>query len=400
MENEVKCSFINFHGNFYQHDPGYMHPISKAAQQIQRAAVFFPLLPVRFLCRLGFFALRMFVLALILGFYDGCIFIGGESIFSLRELWLYRLAGKKLVFIFLGSDGRPLFLNGAVASKARGISPEECYKRSKQQKQRIRRIERFADVVVSHPTASQFLEKPFIPFLKIGMPCLPDSRTARTDCRKDSGLVRIVHAPTFPECKGTDLIRKLIAEMMEAGGSIEYIELVGKPNSMVLQELACCDFVIDEVYSDTCLAGLATEAAFFAKPSVVGSYADYQCMGLEEMDMKPPSLLVHPDLLRDAVVAMVRETGLRTALGDAARDFVKGEWTPKKVPSRLLKLMAGKFPARWFFDPRGIGYFHGWGFPIHKHRAYLREILKRHSIHSIGISDKPHLVNAISRFCE
>lgn len=43
-------------------------------------------------------------------------------------------------------------------------------------------------------------------------------------------------------------------------------------NATVLQELQQCDFVIDELYSDVPLAMLATEAAIFGKPVIVGGY--------------------------------------------------------------------------------------------------------------------------------
>ncbi len=399
-ENNVKCLLLNLRGDAYRHNPDFGQPVSIAAQKLQQAARAFASTPAGLLCRIAFLILRVAILVFSLIYYDAFVFVSGESIFSLRELFLYRLAKKRVIFIFLGSDGRPLFLNGFVASRARGIAPEECYLRSRKQKERIRRIEKYADIVISHPPSSQYLEKPFVPIIRIGMPSLGASCFSAPAGKMENPGLRIVHAPTFPECKGTAQIRKIVAEVKESGVRVEYIELTGKPHSHVLQELAMCDFVIDELYSDTCLAGLATEAASLGKPSVIGSYADYQSMGLREDDKKPPSVFVRPEEVQSTVKAIVHEKERLITIGNEARRFVIEEWSPKRVAARILKLISGEIPQEWLFDPREITYVHGWGFPVETQRAYLREIMKHHPLTSFGISDKPKLMAAIAKFCE
>ena len=47
----------------------------------------------------------------------------------------------------------------------------------------------------------------------------------------------------------------------------------GQPNSVVLEQLARCDFIIDQLYADFPMPGFATEAAWFGKPAVTAGYA-------------------------------------------------------------------------------------------------------------------------------
>ena len=74
---------------------------------------------------------------------------------------------------------------------------------------------------------------------------------------------RRIEVAKAAHCLGARVIRILF----ESG---EALHLDG-----ILAELARCDFVIDQLYSDYPLPGLATEAAWFGKPTVVGGYAQY-----------------------------------------------------------------------------------------------------------------------------
>ena len=53
------------------------------------------------------------------------------------------------------------------------------------------------------------------------------------------------------------------------GLPLEYVEIVGQPNDIVLAEIARSAFVIDQLYSDTPMAGFAAEAARLGKPAIV-----------------------------------------------------------------------------------------------------------------------------------
>ncbi len=399
QENGVRSIFLNLGENYYQYSGSSSSLPSKIARHLAKTKRILSFLPVKALCWLALFMLKMILFIRYFLACDIFVFGYGESFFWLMELFAYRLARKRLIFIFFGSDSRPFFLNGLAASRSRGVSPETCIAISKKQKKRIRRIERFADVIIAHPPSSQFHEVPFIPFLKIGFPGLSNPVMPIPHPRQLSE-VRILHAPSSPECKGTDRIRGIIKMLQEGGERIAYIELIGMSNAKVLEELAACDFVIDELYSDTCLAGLSTEAAFYGKPAVIGSYADYQSMGLSDSDQKPPSCLVLPEEAQDAISTLIRDRMLREQLGKKAQAFVQTEWSSRKVAERFLRVARGDFPKEWLFAPQSITYLHGWGIEENSHRQYLRAILRKYPISSLGISDKPALIAKLRSFLE
>ena len=144
------------------------------------------------------------------------------------------------------------------------------------------------------------------------------------------------------------------------GARIEYRELVGQPNHEVLRALRWCDFVVDEVYSDTPMARFATEAAYFGKAAVVGSYAAALYHVREDPPL-PPSLLCHPDEIEEAIMSLASDASLRGELGLRAQAFVTQQWSPADVAGRLLRLIDGAAPAEWVVQPRDLTYVHGWG---------------------------------------
>lgn len=59
----------------------------------------------------------------------------------------------------------------------------------------------------------------------------------------------IVHAPSSPIIKGTPIVRAAIKQLQEEGYDFEYIELIGVPNSVVLESLARAHIVLNEFYA-------------------------------------------------------------------------------------------------------------------------------------------------------
>ena len=54
--------------------------------------------------------------------------------------------------------------------------------------------------------------------------------------------------------------------------NIEFVEITNRPNSEVIAKLQQCDLVIDQLYSDSTMTGIAYEAAELAKPTIVSGY--------------------------------------------------------------------------------------------------------------------------------
>jgi hypothetical protein len=186
--------------------------------------------------------------------------------------------------------------------------------------------------------------------------------------------------------------------LQERGYNIDYIEITGRPNAEVLEELELCDFIIDEIYSDTPMAVFATEAAFAGKPAVVGSYyADAIGQDLDE-GLTPPSAFCHPRDLERTIVDLIENPERRKELGAKAKDFVLHRWAATKVAERYLAVIDGPIPSHWYHDPRRIRYIHGCGLPEEKARRLLRRFTSIGGIGALCVADKPDLQDLLVRF--
>ncbi|NOQ21695.1 MAG: hypothetical protein GQ565_03455 [Candidatus Aegiribacteria sp.] len=326
-------------------------------------------------------------------------FHGTSSFFEMYDLPILKLFGKRIIWVFHGSDTRPAYISGSSVSKDYGCLIEKCARIAKMQKKWVRRIEHYADVIISHPPSSHFSEKKFVRYLTIGNP-FSCSYNKNTDDNivEANKIMRIVHAPSFSEFKGSGVFRDIIGRMKNKGYSLEFIEIVGKPNSEVLKELADCDFVIDQLYSDTVMAGLATEAAFLGKPAVVGGYASIEDMGILHGAPVPPTEYHNPDEIETAIEKLITNHEHRVKLGENAKDFVLKQWAPAKVAERFLRVINDDYPEEWLYDPKDIRYLHGCGISEHNVKALLTQFVRHAGKEGLCLSDKPELEDKIIEF--
>lgn len=335
--------------------------------------------------------------------FNAFVFIYGRTITDTAfELWLIKRLGKRIVFVYVGSDSRPPYMDGGrFPGTAKDELPEAdvLLSVSRRSKADILRHERHADYLVNSPTTAQFHERAYINWFCIGIPkALAVAALQSEGVRRHPDKVRILHSPSSPLVKGTAEILRVIEDLQTKGYGIELVKIEGMPNNRVLQELAACDFVVDQLYADTPLATFATEAAWFGKPAVVGGYCgDVLRQSLRLSDM-PPSLLVMPDMLAAAIERMVTDPTYREALGERARRFVETNWNATEVARRYLRLLDGDVPSEWWCDPADSHYVYGCGLPLERSRQLLELLLRAHGPDSLQVNDKPVLRQALIGF--
>lgn len=340
----------------------------------------------------GIFPLTKVVLLVWAAFrFDVFIFGFASTFFNYRELPLLRRLGKKIIFVFNGSDSRPPYISGNYIHPEFRRTIEECLAATRHTKASVLAIERNADFCVNHPPQAHFHERKFVNHCFVGHPCKLWVAPAEEGVSAPSLGLRIVHAPSNPGPKGTAIIRELIGRLQREGHPIHYIELINRPNHEVLQELSRCDLVIDELYSDIPLAGLGTEAAFFGKPAVVGGYAQTELGAFARQAGLPMRLYVRPEQVEAVVRRLLADEAFRKETGAAAQAFVTENWTPAQVAGRFLQLIAGKVPPEWWHDPKGINYLLGWGVSETEAREYLAQYVKVGGIQALQLADKPAL---------
>lgn len=333
--------------------------------------------------------------------FDAFIFLYGQTFTNSHlELWLLRRLRRKIIFIYLGSDARPPYMDGGrfageiddplpAPHQLRGLVAN-C-------KRQIRLHERYANYIVTSPATAHFFERPYINWFAMGLPKTlltpPAPPTTNT-------ALRILHGPSHPLVKGTAHILACIERLRAKGYAIELIKIQGMTHDHVLRELATCDFVVDQLYSDTPMAALATEAAFFAKPAVVGGYF---AAGLDQAlapEDTPPSLFVLPHELECAIERLICQPEWRHALGLRAYHFVNEHWNARAVAQRYLKLLNDDVPAAWWCDPHKVDYLYGCGLPKERTQRLVSSLLQQYGSEALQLADKPLLESALCAFAK
>jgi len=318
--------------------------------------------------------------------YDVFIFAFGRSFFRNYDLPLLKLFNKKILFTFNGSDGRPPYIDGF----RHNLTLSDRKKLSRKIRSNIAAIERYADCVVTSPASAHFHTKMCGNVCSIGVPFESPVRDIDHPMG-DRDRIQILHSPSDPIGKGSDRIRDSINILKKKGYNIDFVEITGKPHDEVIKALQDCDFVVDQAYSDTPMAGFATEAAWFGKPAVVGGYyADYIHNDCAQENI-PPSLFCHPDEITTAIERLIVDKEFRLALGQKAQNFVRTERTPEQVARRYLQMIEGTIPEDLMFDPNLIGYVQGCGMPEFQSKEIIRNMIEQYGIGSLCLSDKPEL---------
>ena len=350
-----------------------------------------------FLWRLAWGPARILLFVWAVQRFDAFVFSTGQSFFRGRDLPLLRLLGKRLIFVFHGSEARPAYIDGQKMTPARALSIPECIAVARRQKAMIRRIERHAHVIVAQPAFSHFFERPVVNWFAIGVPWkdpLPSSAGPTTAAT----AIRILHSPSDPPVKGSAQIREAVERLRVEGLDLELIELNRVPNEEVLRQLGTCDFAVDQLYSDAPMVGFATEAAVASKATIVGGYAWSANRAAFDAVPFPPVEECEPEEVVEAIRRLATDDIRRRALGDEASRFVREQWSRRAIAGRVLRLIDGPPPREWMFDPRTLRYVEGCGLSRDDARDVVRRVLAEGGREALCLVDKPELEEAFVQF--
>ena len=252
---------------------------------------------------------------------------------------------------------------------------------------RIRRTERSAHVVVSHPLYSQLFRRRAVAYLAMGVP-MRSPASEPPPPRGGSRGLRILHAPSHPAVKGTPLVRAAVAALQAEGYELDYVEIGGRPNAEVLAAIDASDLVIDQAYSDLPYSIFGAEAAARGRCVLVAGYAgpwlDRLAGGM------PPVAWSEPESLTDALRALLDDPERRLRLGAEGRAFIAG-WEPALVGERLARLLRGDVEPGWWFEPLEAAYPYGCGLSRSRVAELVREIVRSDGPGGLGVGHDPRL---------
>lgn len=288
------------------------------------------------------------------------------------DLILFKLFRKKVTVVNLGSDTRPEYLSGSWL-RSNDFNFSESFVRKTQQKlekkrKRILFWDRWTAYTVDNPLAGHLHTRRCVNWFAMGFP-IRKAPIISKENDQTADKVTVLHAPSNRGLKGSDLIQSVVDELLQEGLPIEYIELESVPNEEVKKILHNTDIVIDQLWSDTPLAGLACEAAAAGCCVIVGGN-DWRYFQTTTLPL-PPSILTSYESLKKTVTYCVENLQYRKNKSKELQKFAVTEWSSQTVAARYIKLFRGELGAEYFFEPKDSTYYGGCGAPIEYFRDFI-----------------------------
>ncbi len=338
--------------------------------------------------------------------YDIFIFSYGYSLLpNNSDLFLIRFFNKKIISnLAHGSEARPAYIDGFSQNKY-GEFPTISNIKSinDTRKKLVQRHFKFATVVLGAPFSNiHFGVTHFINTFCIGIPFPPSQPLIpkvlnRNVCNE---RIRILHSPSHSFAKGSLKISQAINNLISKGHKIDFILIQNKSNKEVLSEIEKCDFVVDQIYSDTPMATFAMEAAWFAKPAIVGGYRLNDLKKYIPIDMVPPSKICHPDYIENAIEELINNVEQRISLGKKAQEFVQKKWNDIEIAKKYLRIINNDIPEEWWINPKDVQYLEGAGQSQERTKQNIQELVKNYGTDALQLSHRPDLESAFLKFAQ
>ncbi len=259
-----------------------------------------------------------------------------------------RLLGKKVITAFWGSDIRYWY---AFAGEMKSFDAQDEifpffeYARTRSggsywdKKRTVGVAEKYSDLIISQPDCGQLQTRPY---MRASVPL--DLSQYKFNV---PGRIKplILHAPSVPEAKGTDVVLDVIKELKQEGLLFEFRLIENMPNTELRDLLADSDIVVDELYSAT-VGGLSAEAMATGNAVLVRYMADY-C----KVPAGCPAINVNKFTLKDNLRQMILDVDRRKKLAELGRSYVENTNDHIKTCKNLLSWLEQKDTINYDFYP-------------------------------------------------
>ena len=247
------------------------------------------------------------------------------------DLPILKLFGKKTIMHYWGSDIRQsdIAINYVFFKTLEELQKVYPAKDDDIKRKIIKRIEKYVNVSI----AGDYPLVPYCPKSSIVVKqALEISNLPFIGCENKNGNIRIVHAPTDREKKGTKYVLAVIERLKQEKNNIDFFLVEHKTHDEALEIYKNADIVIDQIVLES-HGTLAMECMALGKPVLCRIdekfIKDYQDI---------PLLNTDPDNIYENLKLLIEDPDLRKSLGEKGRKYVEEIHDSKKIAKQLIEL--------------------------------------------------------------
>jgi hypothetical protein len=174
--------------------------------------------------------------------YDLVIYIWDTILPSFEDVEKFREKGAKIIFLFAGSEVRTYSHFSSAYDVSQWVFPDYWVKEDIDRKlSYVKGAEKYADLIYSVPDQAGLQTRPYY---HLQIPIDLSKFTFRNNKRT---VPSVLHLPSDPWKKGTDIIEKAVRELISEGVQIDFHSLRGVKHDKVPALLQDMDILIDEI---------------------------------------------------------------------------------------------------------------------------------------------------------
>lgn len=262
--------------------------------------------------------------------YDIFHFHFGASLLSCNiDLPILKLFRKKIIMHYWGSDIRQL----DIAEDYTYLSMDELkiiYPDANDDKKRekINMINKYVDASI----VGDYSLLPYSPNSIVIKQAIDFSKFVFVGCEAKNKNIKIVHAPSDREKKGTKYIFPVIERLKKEGYNIDFMLIENKTNEEASEIYKEADIVIDQLLGES--HGIfAVESMALGKPvlcRIDEKFIEYY--------PNLPILSTNPDNLYDNLKLLIENPDLRKELGERGRKYAEEVHDSRKIAKQLIEL--------------------------------------------------------------
>jgi hypothetical protein len=174
--------------------------------------------------------------------HDVIVYLWRSFLEDFSDLKYARMRNKKIIAIFVGSDVRYFAAFKQQYKVANWTFPKEMdHQNPKWVLHWIRNVEKYSDLIYSVPDQAGLQLRPYY-HLQVPM----DVEKFNFN-NNENKILKVLHAPSAPHKKGTDIIDTTLNRLKDEGFIFEFISVRNLPHKDLLNLLSTSDILVDEL---------------------------------------------------------------------------------------------------------------------------------------------------------